>query len=127
MHSALIYVRTPLMHMHLYVCMYMYVYIQALEGAYFLHEKGVGEETQVSYRLLAQSLDEFIGKEFNEWAGGVERELQKYLEVPLMTKITSKNVYVYTEKLLQSVYTCVGKSWLLYVYDLYFTNPFCKA
>ena len=68
--------------------------MQVLEGAYFLHEKGVGEESQLSYRGLAQSLEEFIGKTFNDWAGSVERELQRHLEVPLMAKHTSRNMYV---------------------------------
>ena len=52
-----------------------------------MREKGVGEESQVSYQGLAQSLDEFIGKTFSDWANGVERELQRYLEVPLMNKL----------------------------------------
>ena len=69
-------------------------YAQVLEGAYFLHDKGVGEETQVSYQTLAQSLEEFIGKTFNDWAAGVDRELQRLLEVPLMSKHSSRCVCV---------------------------------
>ena len=62
-------------------------HLQVLEGAYFLREKGVGEESQLSYQKLAQSLDEFIGKIFSNWADTVERELQVYLERPLMNKV----------------------------------------
>ena len=51
-----------------------------------MYEKGVGEESQVSYQGLAQSLDEFIGKTFSHWADTVDRELQGYLERPLMNK-----------------------------------------
>ena len=55
----------------------------------------MGEESQVSYQGLAQSLEEFIGKTFNEWADSVERELQRYLEVPLMKfKYASLCVYI---------------------------------
>ena len=50
----------------------------------------MGEETQVSYQGLAQSLEEFIGKTFNDWASSVDRELQKLLEVPLMSKHSSR-------------------------------------
>ena len=60
--------------------------IQCLEKAYFLHEKGIGEEVHFQYVSLAQSIEEFVGKTFNNWVVTVEKELTKYLEVPLMVK-----------------------------------------
>ena len=77
--------------------MYMYVLFvcahshmrshQVLESsAHFLHEKGVGEEVQLSYLQLAQNLEEFIGRTFNDWGEAVSRDLQRHLEVPLMSK-----------------------------------------
>ena len=47
----------------------------------------------MSYQGLAQSLEEFIGKTFNDWADSVERELQRYLEVPLM-KLKYVTLYI---------------------------------
>ena len=60
--------------------------MNALEQAHFLHHVGMGEEAQQQYLTLAQSLQEFIGKMFNEWSATVEMDLRKYLEVPLMSK-----------------------------------------
>jgi dynein heavy chain len=77
--------------------------MKALEGAYFLHEKGVGEESQVSYQGLAQSLDEFIGKTFSKWADTVDRELQGYLERPLMNKPKSGMLTSNFNKTLQKL------------------------
>jgi len=57
-----------------------------LEKAFFLHQQGMGEEARLQYLQLAQALEEFIGKTFNEWAGTVEREPMKHLEMPLMVK-----------------------------------------
>ena len=65
-----------------------------LEGAYFLREKGVGEEAQLSYLKLATSLEELIGKTFNDWGAIVDRELHKQLEVPLMSKLPSRYIHV---------------------------------
>ena len=67
-----------------------------LEGAYFLHEKGVGEEAQLGYLKLATSLEELIGKTFNDWGAIVDRELHKQLEVPLMSKLPSRYIHVHT-------------------------------
>ena len=53
----------------------------------------MGEESLMSYQGLAQSLEEFIGKTFNDWADSVERELQRYLEVPLM-KLKYVTLYI---------------------------------
>lgn len=64
-----------------------------MEGAYYLHEKGVGEEVSYSYLQLAQSLEEYVGKMFNEWISLVEKELSRHLETPLMQRsIQSKYV-----------------------------------
>lgn len=59
---------------------------QALEGAFYLYEKGVGEEVRISYLQLAQSLEEYVGKIFNEWIALVEKELHRHLETPLMQR-----------------------------------------
>ena len=50
----------------------------------------MGEEVHIQYDSLAQSLEEFIGKTFNEWVLTVEKELSKRLEVPLMGKHSSR-------------------------------------
>lgn len=63
-----------------------------MEQAFFLHEKGVGEEVHCQYLQLAQSLEEFIGKTFNEWVATVEKELLKHLEQPLMAKCHNRFV-----------------------------------
>ena len=60
--------------------------MKALERAHFLHHVGMGEETQQQYLSLAQSLEEFIGKLFNDWVVTVDKELWKLLELPLMSK-----------------------------------------
>ena len=60
--------------------------MKALEQAHFLHHVGMGEETQQQYLSLAQSLEEFIGKLFNDWVATVDKELWKHLELPLMSK-----------------------------------------
>lgn len=51
-----------------------------------MHEKGVGEEVSHSYLQLAQSLEESVGKMFNEWISLVEKELGQHLETPLMQR-----------------------------------------
>jgi hypothetical protein len=60
--------------------------LQSLEGAFYLYEKGVGEEVRYSYLQLAQSLEEFVGKTFNEWISLVDKELHSHLETPLMQR-----------------------------------------
>ena len=47
----------------------------------------------VNYLKLAQSLEEYIGKTFNDWVVTVEKELARHLETPLMAKIQN-NKYV---------------------------------
>ena len=57
-----------------------------MEGAFYLYEKGIGEEVKLTYLQLAQSLEEFVGKTFNDWIALVERDLERHLETPLMQK-----------------------------------------
>ena len=62
-------------------------FVQCLEAAFYLYEKGIGEEVSVSYLKLAQNLEEYIGKTFNDWVMTVEKELARHLETQLMAKI----------------------------------------
>lgn len=62
--------------------------MQCLEEAFFLYEKGVGEEVHHNYLQLAQNLEEFVGKMFTDWTNSVERELDRLLETPLMLRIS---------------------------------------
>ena len=39
-----------------------------------------------TYLQLAQSLEEYVGKTFNEWIALVERDLDRHLETPLMQR-----------------------------------------
>ena len=39
-----------------------------------------------TYLQLAQSLEEFVGKTFNEWIALVEKDLDRHLETPLMQR-----------------------------------------
>ena len=64
--------------------------MKSLEAAFYLYEKGVGEEVHCSYLRLAQNLEEFIGKTFNDWVVTVEKELERLLETPLMAKVQNK-------------------------------------
>lgn len=68
-----------------------YMLTQVLESAYFLYEKGIGEESNYQFLHLVQSLEEFIGKTFNEWVATVEKELMKHLETPLLARSTQKS------------------------------------
>ena len=77
---------------------------QVLEGVHFLHEKGVGEEVRLTYQRLAQSLEEFIGRQFSDWLASVSRDLPKYLEVPLMSK--SRYISPLPFSLLNIFYFC---------------------
>ena len=68
----------------------MCVCVQCLEGAYYLYERGVGEEVRHTYLQLAHNLEEFVAKMFNEWTNSIEKELSKQLEIPLMQKTSHK-------------------------------------
>lgn len=70
---------------------------QCLEAAFYLYEKGIGEEVSFNYLKLAQSLEEYIGKTFNDWVVTVEKELARHLETPLMAKLHN-NKYVYVRE-----------------------------
>lgn len=56
-----------------------------------MYEKGIGEESNYQFLHLVQSLEEFIGKIFNEWIATVEKELLKLLETPLLARSTQKS------------------------------------
>ncbi|XP_066267393.1 dynein axonemal heavy chain 2-like isoform X1 [Branchiostoma lanceolatum] len=64
--------------------------MQTLGKAFFLPKTGSGAEASTQYQQLAQALDEFIRKMFNEWTGTVERDLGKRLEIPLMCRSQEK-------------------------------------
>lgn len=63
---------------------------QVLEKAFYLHEKGQGEEAKLQYLRLSQNLEEFVGKTFNEWVVTVDKDLDKNLELTLMAKSLHK-------------------------------------
>ena len=69
---------------------YISGFVQCLEEAFYLYEKGVGEEVRHSYLQLAQNLEEFVGKMFNDWTHSVEKELERLLQQPLMLKKMQK-------------------------------------
>lgn len=76
-------------HVNYNYCMYILLFVlfsKALESAFFLHEKGQGEEAKQQYLQLAAVLEEFIGKNFNDWVVTVEKELTKLLDQPLMLR-----------------------------------------
>lgn len=68
----------------MYVCICDAYMAQCMEEAFYLYEKGVGEEVQYNYLQLAQNFEEFVGKKFNEWVVTVDKELGKHLETQLM-------------------------------------------
>lgn len=76
-----------------------------------MHEKGVGEEVSYSYLQLAQSLEEHVGKMFNEWISLVEKELSRHLEMPLM------------QRSLQSKYVRGGVAWIILNMVFGHSNP----
>ena len=79
-------------------CLFLCYFTQCLEGAFYLYEKGIGEEVSFTYLKLAQSLEEYIGKTFNEWVVTVEKELARHLETPLMAKLhNNRYMYVHDE------------------------------
>lgn len=69
--------------------------VQTMEGAFYLYEKGVGEEVNYGYLQLAQNLEEFVGKTFNDWVVTVDKELGRHLETQLMR--TCHNRYMCLE------------------------------
>ena len=104
---ALLYIYMNVcVHVHVYIHVQMYCtctiywcsivvhFPKALEKAFFLHEKGQGEEAKFQYLQLAQALEEYIGKLFNEWIVTVEKDLGKYLDRPLIVKLVSTLVHV---------------------------------
>ena len=77
---------------------------KALEKAFFLHEKGQGEEAKFQYLQLAQALEEYIGKLFNEWIVTVEKDLGKYLDRPLIVKLV--HLYMY-HQFIKTIYSSI--------------------
>ena len=110
---------------HVYIHVYVHMYCsctiywfsivvhfpKALEKAFFLHEKGQGEEAKFQYLQLAQALEEYIGNIFNEWIVTVEKDLGKYLDQPLISRL----VHLYMSHL--SICPCIHS----------FTNSFIKS
>ncbi|XP_065644391.1 dynein axonemal heavy chain 2 isoform X2 [Hydra vulgaris] len=62
----------------------------ALKEATFLPKVGLGDEIKQQYSQLAQALDDYVRKLFNEWTNTVEKDTVKLLDVPLMCKNTQK-------------------------------------
>lgn len=56
----------------------------------FLPPAGVGDEVRSQYQQLAQALEEFVSKMFDEWAYTVSHDQLKKLEVPLMARSALK-------------------------------------
>ena len=48
----------------------------------------LGEEIKQQYQQLAQALDEYVRKMFNEWTTTVEKDTNNMLDVPLMCRST---------------------------------------
>lgn len=57
-----------------------------LSKAFFLPEIGLGQETRTAYAQLAQALDEFVRKTFNEWTNTVDDQCVRKLDKSLMQK-----------------------------------------
>lgn len=49
-------------------------------------EIGLGQETRTAYTQLAQALDEFVRKTFNEWTSTVDDQCIRRLDIALMQK-----------------------------------------
>lgn len=47
-----------------------------------------GEEIKQQYQQLAQALDEYVRKTFNEWTTTVDKDTNNLLDVPLMCRST---------------------------------------
>ncbi|XP_031567025.1 dynein heavy chain 2, axonemal-like, partial [Actinia tenebrosa] len=60
--------------------------MEVLDKAFFLPQIGSGDEIRTQYQQLAQALDEFVRKTFNEWTATVDKESAKLLEIPLMKR-----------------------------------------
>lgn len=60
------------------------------DASFYLYGKGVGEEVHQSYLQLAQGLEEFVGKTFNDWVITVDKEMGRHLETQLMKTCYNK-------------------------------------
>lgn len=47
--------------------------MQVINSAFYLPQIGTGEEIRTQYQQLAQALDEFVRKTFNEWTALVDK------------------------------------------------------
>lgn len=65
--------------------------MNVLKKSFFLPLIGTGEEIRSQYQQLAQALDEFVRKTFNEWTSTVDKEATKLLEIPLMRRSQDKS------------------------------------
>ncbi|XP_066933177.1 dynein axonemal heavy chain 2-like [Clytia hemisphaerica] len=61
-----------------------------LKNAKALPMVGLGEEIKQQYQQLAQALDEYVRKTFNEWTTTVDKDTNKLLDVPLMCRSSSQ-------------------------------------
>ena len=50
----------------------------------------LGEEIKQQYQQLAQALDEYVRKTFNEWTTTVDKDTSNLLDVPLMCRSTQQ-------------------------------------
>ncbi|XP_048588102.1 dynein axonemal heavy chain 2 isoform X2 [Nematostella vectensis] len=60
--------------------------MNVLSKAFFLPQIGSGDEIRTQYQQLAQALDEFVRKTFNEWTATVDKDCGRLLEIPLMRR-----------------------------------------
>ena len=58
--------------------------VQNLKNGIFF----AGEEIKQQYQQLAQALDEYVRKTFNEWTTTVDKDTSNLLDVPLMCRST---------------------------------------
>eukprot|EP00795_Rhopilema_esculentum_P016694 gene16694-8141_t len=65
--------------------------MEVLEKATYLPQVGLGEEIKTQYLQLAQALDEYVRKTFNEWTATVDKDIGKLLEIPLMARSVEHN------------------------------------
>jgi len=64
--------------------------MEVLEKATYLKQIGQGDEVKSQYTQLAQALDEYVRKTFNEWTTTVDKDIGKLLEIPLMSRSTEQ-------------------------------------
>eukprot|EP00794_Sanderia_malayensis_P010712 gene10712-11859_t len=60
--------------------------VMVLEKSKYLTQCGAGDEKKAQYQQLAQALDEYVRKTFNEWTVTIDKDTAKLLEIPLMSR-----------------------------------------